>query len=383
MRVLFSCVPQTGHLFPLLPLADAFAAQGDDVVVASGLDAAAAVRGRGLAFRQVGPSFGEWYQALRSRTRGTPGDGLAPERVERYFLPRLFGEVGVALVVDDLLSAAADLRPDLLVFDPVMFAAPLVAATLGVPAVQHTVGPLYEEETLELVADAVSPIWREFDLAVPPSAGVFAGTTVTICPPTLDPVATGRPRTTPLRPVATPVAAVAPLPVAFADPDRPLVYFTLGTFSNTNLDLFRLVLGALADEPVNVLVTVGRDNDPAVLAPVPSNVHIERFVPQADVLPHCAAVVHHAGAGTTFGVLAHGLPSVALPQSADNFTIADRLAAARAAVTVPPGQASRAAVRDAVRAALREPAYAEAAARLAAEIAAMPAPEEVAANLRR
>src|SRR5690348_10650965 len=137
MRVLFSCIPETGHLFALLPLAEALAAQGDHVLVATGADAMDAVRARGLAFRETGPPFRDWFDALRARTRGAPGDGLPPERVERYFLPRLFGEVGTGLVIDEVMSAAADHRPDLIVFDPVMFAAPLVGAKLGIRCVQH------------------------------------------------------------------------------------------------------------------------------------------------------------------------------------------------------------------------------------------------------
>ena len=381
MRVLISCIPQTGHLFPLLPLAEALAAQGDDVLVATGADGAEVVRARGLAFRETGPSFGEWYEALRARTRGVPGDGLPPERVERYFLPRLFGEVGTALVVDDLMDAAAEHSPTLMVFDPVMFAAPLVATKRGIAAVQHTVGPLYDDATLELVADAVSPIWREFGLTVPPAAGMFADTTLAICPPSLDPAAAARPRLEPLRPVDLPAATVPRLPHGYPEPNRPLVYLTLGTFSNTNLDLFRLLLDALTGESVNLLVTVGRDNDPAALGPTAPNVHVTRFLPQNELLPHCAAVMHHAGAGTAFGALAHGLPSVAMPQAADNFTIADRLAAAGAAVTIPPANVTPVAVRDALRLVLTEPTYSAAAGRLAVEIAAMAAPEEVAVRL--
>src|SRR4051794_21530112 len=102
MRVLFTCVPQTGHIFPLLPLAEAFVAQGDDVLFAAGPDAEAPVTEHGIEFRPAGPSFGEWYGRLAARTRGTPGDGLPPDRVERYFLPRLFGEIGTAALLDDL-----------------------------------------------------------------------------------------------------------------------------------------------------------------------------------------------------------------------------------------------------------------------------------------
>jgi len=85
VRVIVSCVPQTGHIMPLLPLAQAFAGRGDDVIIASGPDAAEAVTSRGLSFRAVGPTLGSWFAALRARTRGIPGDGLAPSRVEGHF----------------------------------------------------------------------------------------------------------------------------------------------------------------------------------------------------------------------------------------------------------------------------------------------------------
>src|SRR6185437_2821086 len=101
------------------------------------------------SFRETGPPFAEWFGALAARTRGIPGNGLAPGRVERYFLPRLFGEVGTALIVDDLVKAAEECRPALLVFDPVMYAAPLVARKLGIRAVHHTVGLLTDALTLE------------------------------------------------------------------------------------------------------------------------------------------------------------------------------------------------------------------------------------------
>src|SRR3954452_3334232 len=134
MRVLFVCVPQLGHVTPLLPLAAAFAAQGDEVLVATGAEVAPTLTGRGLTFEQVCPAFGEWFGALAGRTRGAPGDGLAPEHIERYFVPRLFCEIGAAATIDELLTVARRFGPDLVVYDAVAFAAPLAAAVLGVPA---------------------------------------------------------------------------------------------------------------------------------------------------------------------------------------------------------------------------------------------------------
>jgi len=380
VRVLFACVPQTGHITPLLPLAGAFRRRGDEVVVASGPDVTGTVTGHGLAFRRAGPAFDAWFGGLLARTRGQPGDGLPADRIERYFVPRLFGEVGAALMLDDLLAAARETRPDLLVFDSVTFAGPMVAASEGIPGVFHAVGLLHHPDVVELSADAVSPMWRELGLDAPRDAGLHAGRTVAIAPPTLDPATVAMPRLQPLRPVPLPLDD-APRPAVLEGlAGLPIVYVTLGTFSN-NVDLFRMLLEGLRGLPVGVVATVGRDIDPAQLGPMPENVRVERFVPQAELLPHCALVVHHAGAGTAFGVLAHGRPSVVLPQSADNFVIGQRVADAGAAVSLMPGQVASDTVREAVEKVLADDSFRHHAERLAGEIAAMPGPDEVAALL--
>jgi UDP:flavonoid glycosyltransferase YjiC (YdhE family) len=355
-------------------------AQGEEVVLAGGADVAPVAASRSLDFRAAGPPFDEWFARLRARTRGIPGDGLPPSRIEHYFLPRLFGEVGLPAMLDDLLEVARELRPDVIVHDPLALAGPLVAAALGIPAVHHTIGPLTDPDVLQLITDVASPVWREFGLDVPPAVGLYAGTTLTICPPSLDPASRALPGARPLRPAALPVRNPQPLP--FVRSERPLVYVTLGTFSNSNLDVFRILLRSLDGLGVDVLATVGRDNDPALLQPLPANVHVERFVPQADVLPHCALCIHHAGSGTMFGILAHGLPSVVAPQSADNFVNAARVAAAGAGRVLQPGEVNEESVRAAVVATLDDAAMRRAAERIAAEIAAMPPAEDVAAQLR-
>ena len=381
MRVIVSCVPQSGHIMPLLPLAEAFAARGDEVTFASGPDVAKVASERGLSFHAIGPNLDAWFAALRARTRGSPGDGLAPSRVQGYFVPRVFGEIGMALTVDDLLALCEQVEPALLVFDPYLLAGPLVATLTGTRAVLHSLGALQDQQVLDLVSDAVSPIWREYGLFVPPQAGVYCGTTLTICPPSLEPAAIGLEGAQQMRPAPLPLTEPPPLPVSFDDPGRPLVYFTLGTFSNNDLDLFALVLETLADEAVNVLVTIGRENDPAVLKAVPHNARVERFVPQGEVLPHCSAVIHHAGAGTMLGVLAHGLASLALPQSADNFDNAALLGKSGAAHVLMPGEVTGEAVRSGLRRLLEIPSYRERAEELASEIRAMPSPAGVAALL--
>jgi UDP:flavonoid glycosyltransferase YjiC (YdhE family) len=395
-RVLFACIPQAGHLGPLLPLARQLVAEGGEVIVAGGPSIGTAADAAGLPAAVVGPDLDEWFGRLAARTRGQPGAGLAPERVERYFVPRLFAEIGLDLMADGLSDLVRRWAPELLVFEPYALAAPLVAAGCGVPAVQHTIGLPFDPILAEVVQDAVTPAWVAAGLPAPDADPVAL--TVDICPPSLAgaaPSPAGRPSETgrqsrargqsrarrqPMRPVPLPVAG--PLPVELPYRDRPLVYLTLGTFSNNALAVFGAALRALADLPVQVLVTAGDDATAAALGEPPDNAVITGFVPQAAILPHCAAVVHHAGAGTTFGLLAHGLPSVALPQSADNFSIARRLAATGTARALMPGTVTVDALRAAVADVLGQASYRVAATRLATEIAAMPPPDHVVTVLR-
>lgn len=376
MKILVTCVPAAGHVRPLLPLVQALLAQGDRVVFAMGEDPGGAVAAIGADLVPAGHGEMEWFEMFRSRVRGFPGDGLAPERIPYYFIPRLFADIATVDMIDDVLEAGRELEPDVVLFETYAFAGPLAADLLGVPAVHHLIGLMLPPAVLELADDALSPLWRSFGRDTPGYGGVYGATTVEIAPQSLDPLRVPAGEVLALRP--------APLPLEDSRPgDPPLVYVTMGTFFGGNVDVFRAVIDALAAEKVELIVTVGADGDPDALSPVPANTIVERFVPQADLLPRCSAVVHHGGAGTMFGALAHGLPQVVIPQGADNFTNGRALADAGAGTTVEPDELSPERLRGDVLGVLDRPSFAQAAGAMAAEIAAMPGAEVVAAALRQ
>jgi UDP:flavonoid glycosyltransferase YjiC (YdhE family) len=384
MRVLVTSVPQAGHLHPLLSLAKAFADQGDEVLVACAPGVAGTAAAAGLESAAVGTDFGEWWQVLAGRTRGAPGDGLPQEHILRYFTPRLFAEIGAPLTVDDLLRVAGEWRPDVIVADSFVFAAPLVSALLGVRYVHHLLGPAIDPFTLDLVTDALSPLWRSFGHDVPAMGGLYGDITLTICPPAIEP----RPG-----PPGAQVLSLRPVPLDRSGPDdrlpdyvgrfggRPLIYVTLGTLSNTDVGVFRAIIDGLSTQPVNAIVTIGSNNDPAELGALPTNVHVERYVPQSLLLPHCRAGVNHAGSGTMLGAFAHGLPQVVIPQGADNFVNADRAVLSGAALRLLPEEVDVETVVASLHRLLDEPGFGTAAAGIAAEIADMPTPADVAADL--
>jgi UDP:flavonoid glycosyltransferase YjiC (YdhE family) len=99
------------------------------------------------------------------------------------------------------------------------------------------------------------------------------------------------------------------------DERRPLVLVGLSTTYQAQEDLLRRVIAALGSLPVRRLVTTG----PAVGVPpdLPGNVEVSAWIPHADVLPHAALVITHAGMGTVTAAMVHGVPMVCLPMGRD------------------------------------------------------------------
>ncbi len=94
-------------------------------------------------------------------------------------------------------------------------------------------------------------------------------------------------------------------------------------------------------------------------------------VPHAWLFPRTAAVVHHAGAGTTAAGLRAGVPAVPVPGQLDAPFWASRLTALGVApAAVPLGALTSGGLAGALRGAVGDPAYRERARRLAGRIAA-------------
>ena len=163
--------------------------------------------------------------------------------------------------------------------------------------------------------------------------------------------------------------------------DRPWVHVTEGSLHYQDPFLLRAAARGLADQPVQVILTSGPQRKPETLdlgGPPASNMHLEQWVPHADLLPRCAALVTTGGAGTVMAALQAGLPMVVVPTLWDKKDNARRVAQAGVGVHLPAGQCTPARLRDAVERVVREPRYADNAKRLAARLAAAPGPPRAA-----
>ena len=373
MRVLFSTTPLDGHFRPLLPLARALRARGHDlafataaswhpIVEAEGFEALAAGADHATA---RGVRLDEGWDAIQE----LPALDRRP-----YVFSYLFAQGHAPLKLPELLDAARAWRAQAVVYESGDLAAPVVAASLGLPSVNHGFGTMVSLSILEGAAPAVATLWRSAGLEPASYAGAFQGLYVDVVPPLLT---DDQPLCPSIRLRLAGSDPVDPPPWLEQLP-RPLVYATMGTVFNRSASFAPLVDG-LASAGVGALLTVGRNVDPSELGDVPPAIRVEQFVPQAQVLASCAAVVSHGGSGTLLGALAAGLPLVLIPQGADQFENAVRCERAGAAVVIRPDDVTGDAVAAAVRLVLSEPGYAAAARVIAAEFAEMGTAEEAAA----
>ena len=158
-------------------------------------------------------------------------------------------------------------------------------------------------------------------------------------------------------------------------PSQPTVYMTLGTVFNTRSDLFATVIMALRDEPVNLIVTVGRDQDPEQFGPQPESVHVERYIPHSELLERCDVMINLAGMNSVRSAFEHGIPLVLLPLVAEHAFNAERCAALGMALVLDADDLRPEDVRTAVRRVLDDPTYREQALRVRGELGDMPGPD--------
>jgi UDP:flavonoid glycosyltransferase YjiC (YdhE family) len=153
----------------------------------------------------------------------------------------------------------------------------------------------------------------------------------------------------------------------FLQAGPPPVFVGFGSMTPGHDRLHEIVAAAVARAGVRAVVQSGW----AGLGPVGDDVLLVGDLPHEWLFPRVAAVVHHAGAGTTGAGLRAGVPAVPVPVLVDQPFWADRLH--RLGVAPPPlplDELTADTLADALRACLDEPACRDRATALASRIRA-------------
>jgi MGT family glycosyltransferase len=382
MRVLFTTLPGYGAFQPLVPVAQALGAAGHEVAFAASATFCRVVTGAGFRCLPAGVDWSlDDKDAVFARVRGTLGPQAAPFSPVRD----VFAGFMAPRMVPDLLAIARSWPYDLLVRDPLEFGGCVAAEVLGVP---HTAyGPLFcfwdaawHAVPGEVAKPELDGMRVTHGLPPDPKLAMLHRHLYLACLPRafLGPALTIPPTTQFVRPVPFDRPAAEELP-GWVDalPPRPTVHASLGTIFHRTPGVFDAILTGLRDEPINLLLAIGRDEDPAQFGPQPPHIRIERYLPHALLLPRCDLVITHGGYGSVMSCLEAGVPMVVIPLAGgDQAGNAARCASLGVARVVPADQRTPEVIRAAVRDVLHDRHYRQHARRLQEQLRALPGPAQ-------
>jgi MGT family glycosyltransferase len=157
--------------------------------------------------------------------------------------------------------------------------------------------------------------------------------------------------------------------------DRPWVHVTEGTSHFQEPLLLPAAARGLAGAPFEAILTTGRERAPATLGlPSAPNVHLTEWLSHSELLHRCAAIVTTGGAQTIVSALTAGVPLVVVPTLWDKPANARQVAAAGVGVHLAPKACTPDALRAAVKTVLADPAYRRRAGEMSRAMAAAPGP---------
>ncbi|WP_242911385.1 glycosyltransferase [Actinomadura terrae] len=365
MKILFLAGGSPATVFALVPLATAARNAGHEVMLGVTGETVWAATGVGLpALAVTELTLRDFiYKDRHGEPSVFPADPVAQDRFTGAWSARM-GEAGLPV----LRELAKVWRPDAVVGGTMAYAAPLLAAELGVPHVRQTWDG---NEFAEVDRGAAE------ELGVPelPAPDLF----VDITPPSLR--FPGAPAAQPMR--WRPGNVQRPLePWMYTPGPRPRVVVTAGSrisggdraeAGDYRRYGYEFLLG-LAKELSGLdaeLVVAAPDDLTAALRAELGDVHAG-WVPLDVVAPTCAAIVHSCGGITTMTAVSAGVPQLVLPLAPAFQAPARRLV--DRGVALMPGEEGRAAACGTL---IGDPAFRAAAADLAGEVSELPPPAEV------
>jgi UDP:flavonoid glycosyltransferase YjiC (YdhE family) len=389
MRVLFTVQPSTGHLHPLVPVAIALREAGHEVAVCSSAPFRPDVEAFGLTHIDAGLDWltGDHSTWTAFPTMPPPGPEFAA------FVVTVFADITTQHMVPDLVEIAADWRPDLIVRESMEYGGCLAAEALGIPhasvagnAYSAVDSPdvHYFPGNRRMVAGPMARHRDRLGLPADPEVEMpFRNLHLSFTPPTWDGLGMPRPPHTEFLRHTSAQRPGAQLPGWLDElAGQPTVLASLGTVFNKTPGVLEAIIEGLRHEPVNLIVAIGADVDPARFGPQPPNVRLEGYLAQPLLLSHCDCFVTHGGFNSVKESLSTGVPMVVVPITADQPYSAARCDALGVARVVGARDRTAETIRSAVRDVLDEPRYRENTRQFQAEMAALPGPEHMIDLLR-
>jgi zeaxanthin glucosyltransferase len=146
---------------------------------------------------------------------------------------------------------------------------------------------------------------------------------------------------------------------------EPLIYASMGTILNGQVEVFRtLAAGVAKHKGVQLVLSIGDQLEPEQIGPVPSSAIVVKRAPQLELLKLASVCITHSGLNTVLESLAQGVPQVAIPVTFDQPGIAARIAYHKTGAVSSLEKLTAANLATLLGEVLRDPAYGDNARRI-------------------
>ena len=141
---------------------------------------------------------------------------------------------------------------------------------------------------------------------------------------------------------------------------EPLVYASIGTILNGQVDVFRTIVTAVAkNKNLQLVLSIGDQIDPKRIGPVPNNAIVVKRAPQLELLKRATVCITHAGLNTVLESLAQGVPQLAIPITYDQPGVAARIAHKKTGVVTSLDKSTADHLASLLNEVLNDPTYRE------------------------
>ncbi len=324
MKAAFAIVPEMGHINPYIGPAQALEYAGHEVVIAAPGDIAAQIGRAGLAFR---------HDLIRrgASVRVTRGAELVEliednERLHQWVEHLLLSDLQEE--VESVRKWLRRERADVVVVDPLYYAAAIAAEVEGLPwaSLSNSLNPVLPPElgsallrSVKRLSAARAKLFRSFaveasfagcDVLSPYLTVAFTTEALVGKPPA------GVTLVGPSRPLHNrgDETALRQLPN-----DRPIIYVSFGSQIYFWPELFETLYAAGTSLHAHLVLSIGDlVDDPRWSAPR-KHCDVYRYAPQPQILPHAAIFVTHGGANSVNEAITAGVPMLLSPMCNDQF----------------------------------------------------------------
>ncbi|MEO8609573.1 MAG: macrolide family glycosyltransferase [Chloroflexota bacterium] len=329
-KTVFFNIPAQGHINPSLPVTAELVRRGEQVIYVNAEEIRSLAETTGAVFRPY-PAMPELIALVQNSAGNIPRNALALVEIGERLLPFIF----------DLLRAE---QPDYVIFDSLAGWGKQAADVLGIPALASIVTfvlipgdrmPIPTTLALRTIGQFLPVIPRYMRTArrIRRNLGVknigLLGAVMNTGEMNI--IYTSRD----FQPGASRFderfqfvgPSISPRPDDSGFPfeqitRQPVIYISLGTIHNDNLDFYRQCFAAFADHPGQFILSAGKRTDLQVLGDIPANFIVRNFVPQLEVLERTDVFITHGGMNSVSEGLWYGVPLVAIPHQVEQAVVA-------------------------------------------------------------